>query len=495
MNRLFFLYIFLFISVLSLNAQVAADALRYSSLEVGGTARTVAIGGGIGALGADFSVINTNPAGIAAFRRSEFTMTPSLYSINTDATLDGSNSPATSEDKRSFSFNNLGLVFARQGRSANWRTSNIAIGLNRIANFSQTIHYQGATRGSHIDFFQEEAGDLAPDALNDFTTGLAWDVGALYQDPAEGTDFWETDVELNENALIDKEQTIQRSGSINELSFAMAWNYKERLMIGFAAGFPLLSYKEEKVYQEEDTADEIEAFRSMQFDESLKTTGAGINLKLGAILRLNQMVRLGAAVHTPTAYTLTDKYSTKILHNFVDNNNDGTLESASPESEFEYNLSTPWRFIGSAGFIIKKQGFLTAEVEYVNYGSASFDLTQNDNSAETATFQENLNNEIDRNYQSAINLHFGGEFAYKVLRFRGGIKLSGTALAGENITDNTYSLGIGFRQKKFFVDAAYRFADRSGSFEPYSVPDFYPQNSVSTNMTPNSILLTLGFKF
>ena len=161
-------------------AQVPADALRFSTLENLGTARTVGVGGGIGALGADFSVLSSNPAGIAAFRKSEFTITPSLFFNNTEATLDGSNSAAVQKNKIAFNLNNLGLVFAREGRKPKWRTSNLSIGINRIANFQETFTYRGSTRGSYIDSFQEASIDLEPSELSNFTTGLAFDVQALF---------------------------------------------------------------------------------------------------------------------------------------------------------------------------------------------------------------------------------------------------------------------------------------------------------------------------
>ena len=156
---------------------------------------------------------------------------------------------------------------------------------------------------------------------------------------------------------------------------------------------------------------------------------------------------------------------------------------------------TPWRFIGSAGFIIKRAGFISAEIEYVNFGSSSFDLTENDNSAGTADFERNLNDEIASIYQSAINIRLGGEYAYKIFRFRGGISLSGTPYADTNITNNAYSLGLGIRQKKFFIDFAYKFANLEETYDPYTVSSIYPQNRVSTSTTRNSALLTFGFKF
>ena len=141
MKRLLFSMAILF-GFGTLKAQVPADALRFSAYEVLGTARNVGIGGGIGALGADFSVLSTNPAGLASYRRSEFTVTPSLYLDNTEATLDGSN-PNVQKNKFAFNLNNLGFVFSRQGRNPNWRTTNLGIGINRIANFQTKFDVSG----------------------------------------------------------------------------------------------------------------------------------------------------------------------------------------------------------------------------------------------------------------------------------------------------------------------------------------------------------------
>ncbi|MFK7982254.1 MAG: hypothetical protein AB8G86_19895 [Saprospiraceae bacterium] len=509
MKRLFFSLIFFALSWASLQAQVPADALRFSSLDVLGTARTIGVGGGIGALGADFSVMSTNPAGLAAFRRSEFTVTPYFSLNNTEATLDNSgNSTAVQKNKVAFSLNNLGLVFSRQGRNPNWKTSNIAIGLNRIASFNQTFTYRGESTGSYIDFFQEASIDLAPSELSNFTTGLAFDTEAIYD--LDDDLFYETDVELNENALLYKEQTIRRRGGINELSLAFSGNFKERLMIGVSLGFPILSYTEEKVYNEEDRADEVPAYVDMQFNENLTTTGSGVNLKLGLIFRLSQMIRLGAAIHTPTNYgTLVDNFETSMQHNYIDGDgNNQFFESASPtdQGEFEYQLKTPWRFIGSAGFIIKRSGFITGEVEYLKYSGAKFDLTNTDNSQGTIDFQDNLNSEIASIYQSAINLRVGGEFALKIFRFRAGVTLSGTPYADNYISDNpnikgigdtstAYALGFGVRQQRYFLDFAFRFSDQESTFTPYTVSDIYPQNSVTTNAVRSNLIFTFGYKF
>ncbi|MCB0619962.1 MAG: aromatic hydrocarbon degradation protein, partial [Saprospiraceae bacterium] len=117
-----------------LSAQTAFDILRFSQFDVGGTARTVGIGGGIGALGADFSVLSTNPAGLAAFRRSELTLTPTLYTSRVTSTLDGAaTNLGFNEERSNFNFNNLGLVLAHRPTGSKWSTVNFGIGMNRLA--------------------------------------------------------------------------------------------------------------------------------------------------------------------------------------------------------------------------------------------------------------------------------------------------------------------------------------------------------------------------
>ena len=60
-------------------AQNQVDALRYSQVVYGGTARSLAMGNSFGALGADFSVLSTNPAGIGFYRGSEVSFSPSVF--------------------------------------------------------------------------------------------------------------------------------------------------------------------------------------------------------------------------------------------------------------------------------------------------------------------------------------------------------------------------------------------------------------------------------
>jgi len=83
MKRLSFTITIIALSLTSLMAQTAVDALRYSRIIPGGTARFVSMGGSFGALGGDFSMLSTNPGGIGLYKSSEFTLTPSVFAGST----------------------------------------------------------------------------------------------------------------------------------------------------------------------------------------------------------------------------------------------------------------------------------------------------------------------------------------------------------------------------------------------------------------------------
>ena len=53
-------------------SQSQLDAFKYSQTELNGTARYLGMGGAFGALGGDISAMNTNPAGLAIYKRSVF---------------------------------------------------------------------------------------------------------------------------------------------------------------------------------------------------------------------------------------------------------------------------------------------------------------------------------------------------------------------------------------------------------------------------------------
>jgi len=486
-NRIFYLLSFLFFASLA-TAQNYTDALRYSLLDFGGTARAVGSGSALGALGADFSVMNTNPAGLAWYRNSEFIFTPGVTATSTDSrflnAVQGNN---VQEDSLTvFNLSSLGTVVASRPRSRSWRTFNFAIGFNRVADFNRQFFFQGASRGSIVNRFQEIANSQV--GLSDFESELAFNAEAIYDFDEDG--FYNSDVELNPDAIINRRQRVTREGSISELGLSLSANYNERLMIGATVGVPFVNFTENKIYNESDdfeSGDAVPFFDDLEYREELTTTGIGVNLKLGIILRPHQALRLGLAVHTPTAYRLEDNFSSSLTYNYTDDGQAFTGRD-SLDGLFEYRLSTPWRFIGSAGVIVGKYGFLSGEVELVDYADNSFDFDS------FVTEERVANDSISTVLNSAMNIRLGGEIAYEVFRFRGGLGFHQSPFAGDDSFRQSFSLGLGMREQSFFFDLAYRWQTVMDLYIPYLTSQS-PEQIVENDTTISQFLLTVGFRF
>ena len=69
----------------ALNAQTVEDALPLSENNYEGTARTIALGGAVTALGSDLGSITMNPAGSAVAGYSQITISPGLSICTTTA--------------------------------------------------------------------------------------------------------------------------------------------------------------------------------------------------------------------------------------------------------------------------------------------------------------------------------------------------------------------------------------------------------------------------
>ncbi|MBI1226484.1 MAG: hypothetical protein GC192_14720 [Bacteroidetes bacterium] len=480
----------LFLLPVFLKSQTIQDATRYSMLEVTGTARSAGLGGGLGALGADFSVLSTNPAGLATFRRSEFTFTPSFTNTTNESLLEGLNA-TNSETKTNFNFNNIGLIISSKPLSTSWTNTAFGVGLNRLGNYNQRAYYEGTSFGSITDRWVDLANGLTPNELG-FEEGLAYDAEAIYNPDENDPTYYLNDFDPNESVW--RSQNIKRRGGYSELVLSYAGNYKERLMIGATMGIPFVNYEENKTYVESDKAGTNPVFNELTYTENLKTTGAGINLKVGAILRLNQMVRIGLAVHTPTGLALKDNYSSKLDYSYTLDGIAYSSPQESPDGNFEYRIRTPMRVIGSAGLLFSKSGFLTAEVEYLDYTKAKFIFNNSADGGDKA-YEGELNQQINDKLTSAVNIRVGGEYALDKFRFRGGYSILKSPYSEGFDPAGTLSLGAGaWWSENFFMDIAYRHQMSSGQYSPYLYRG-EPAQIITQDITRDQFLLTFGFKF
>lgn len=486
-NSLFFVFL-----ATNLVAQTAGDVLRYSYLQPGGTARFLGAGGAFGALGAEFGSLSQNPAGLAMFRSNELVVTPSLRFSKVDAQLPGE--IPIDDQKSSFAFDNFGLIFNTTPSGPNWKTFNFGIGLNRQNNYNASIFYEGNANGTIMNGLFQDAqstinnGGTVAD-LYPFDTKLAYDAAAIFEDANGNLSY---DFLGNEQANLSRSQAVNTFGKMNEMVISFAGNYDEKLMVGATVGVPFVNYRLEGEYIEEDKAGNVDIFDRLVYTEYLRTEGVGVNLKLGLIYKINQAIRVGAAFHTPTALGLTDTYSNTFAYEYTVNDVRYGGDAYSPDFDgiSDYKLRTPWRASASASAVIKKMGFISADVEVVDYSNNRYNFTDDVPSQANESQERAVNRSIQTAYQQAINIRVGGELALDNFRLRAGLNLLGKPQAGETGFNTAYTAGAGVRNKSFYLDLGWRRYMGSGLVQPYATAPI-----ATTNNITNDILLTMGFKF
>jgi hypothetical protein len=138
--------------------------------------------------------------------------------------------------------------------------------------------------------------------------------------------------------------------------------------------------------------------------------------------------------------------------------------------------------------VISNKGFLTAELEYVNYSNNRF-LFEGFPEDEAV-----INKEVGDNLEGAIKLRTGAEVAFGDFRARGGIGVQQTPIVGDNTFYTNFSLGLGYRSGKYFVDLGYRRLGQKSSYVPYLTADA-PQQLVDIDVIRENIVLSVGTRW
>jgi len=479
-------------------AQSDEDALRFSQLVYGSSGRGVGAGSAFGALGGDFSSMTINPAGVAIFQKNQFSFTPSFVSVKNNSLFDGNSSGS---HKYNFNVSGFGLVWAKQndqdGKSK-WRNVNFAMGANRVAGFHNSVYWQGYNPSSSLaEKYAELANSsgVSPEniaGIYPFDAGLAYNTSLLQFDSASG--YWA----LPEGGGVKQEQSYKTRGGLTEYLFAFGGNYNDRIYVGGSVSILDANYRYNSSYTETDVNNAIPYFKSFTLDQSQRTTGGGAVMKFGMIARLNDYVRIGGSVASPDFLFLNDNYSASM--NTVLDSTYGTDNASSPDGQYSYNITTPWRMNASLALTIKKYGFLSVDYEFLDYSEAFFTLN-NDNSTDAKAFENNLNTTISKKYGPAYNIRLGGEGVINDFRIRAGYGLyntpfqSGVAEPGYDNKITVYSGGIGFNEDDYFLDFGFARSQFNSFLQPYSLASGVNVNGVKESTFSNQFTFTIGWKW
>jgi hypothetical protein len=467
---------------ISASAQNDIDAMRYSQITFGGTARFTSMGGSMGALGGDISTLGSNPAGIGLFRKAEFTITPSIGSQSTSSTYNNTNSQ---DKKLNLNLANIGLVTSfnlSDRNNTGWKSLNFGLNYSRTNSFQNRVSIQGNNKTSSLlDTYVAAANGTSSSSFDPFSTNLAWNTYLI--NPLSQTDSTHYNHVLKNYGEL-QQKSVESSGSMGETDLSFGGNYKNKVFVGATLGIVNALYNEQSVYQEVDEKDTINGFKSLSLSQNLTTRGTGVNFKFGMIVKATDWMRVGLAVHTPTVLHLSDSYNSSMKS---DLDSGITYQATSPPGSFNYSITTPFRVLGSIGFVINKNALLNAEYEYVDYTNAQLNSSPN-------VFSD-VNNTIRSKYTATGNIRVGGEIRFDPLAFRIGYAFYGSPFKdGENMnaSRSSYTAGIGFRENNYFIDFAYvltKYTAYDYLYDPTLV------NSVKNDYTSSTFMLTCGVKF
>jgi len=494
-----YLITIILISALSANvlSQSSVEALRYSVINTGGTARYIGLGGAFSAVGADFTTTSINPAGIGLYQGSEVTITPAVHNTSTEAIYNGN---ITNSSKNNFHLGNLGIVYATPLKSRppvkGWRHFQFAGGINRLKDFNNNISMSGPNPdNSFLDTYVEVAEGPPQIPKENIEQGyqysydltLAWwtwlldvygdSVNYNYWQPVYYGGAWQS-------------KTLETKGSMNEVVFSAGGNYNDQFYFGVTLAFPFFKYKETSYYNEYDHADTIYEFSRFERVEYLETKGTGINLKLGMIYRPSNFIRLGLAIHTPSYFFKMKDYYWASMESWYDFQvgGDSVHYDLSPNGNFDYKLTTPFRTTAGIAFIIGGNGLLSADYEFTDFSMARFNSNSYDYTDE--------NKDISESYGVSHNIRVGTEWRVNMISFRAGVNLLTSPYKnGINFGDRkSLSLGAGYRSDYFFMDLAFRYTMTKADYYFYYTSGVQP-NPVSNSYKTYDILLTAGFRF
>lgn len=481
----------------------AGTALDISRTYPGGTARMLGLGGAQTALGGDISSASSNPAGLGFFNRSELSFSPTFNFINTNA--DYLNN-TVSESKFNFNFANLGVVLnkTKSGLTDDkWRGGSFGISMNRIADFQNQIEYEGNSfnaldaNGNVVlnpsqpnDFIEfavlsttvDNAGNLQ---FNNDLAELAFETYLIDAFPTNNNDFIvdrdiyevEADGRLpqdeNGNDIFNpafpdpdfptrQRETISSSGAIYQTSIAYGGNYNDQIYFGASLGIMSVDREVERVYMESPTLTTLER---LVLRDNYSIGGVGVNATFGVIARPLTPLLLGLSYTTPTTYSLEQTQETVLE---VDYRQATTYRNAFEEhgfnyDPFTYNLTTPSRLKGGVTYFFGKNGFLTGDVERVNYSSATLKSAGNN-------FSFNPDNENINEFESVLNYRIGGEYRLGVFRIRTGYSYQADPTDNDTIdqSESLVSLGGGIRNQNMYFDlGVVQSLGRNSAISPY----------------------------
>lgn len=526
MKTKYFLIAAMSVMALPIAAQETYQDTKLVENELNGTARYVGMGGAMEALGADISTMQSNPAGIGLFRKSQVTISGGLNSQsgdNANTSLKYGNSSISFDgDKTNASFDQAGFVWAMR----NGRNSYLNFGFNyhKSRNFDQILSAANNLSNASLNKLSAIKYNMGLSANN----SMAWTgvddsyakAPGMIVNNADGTTSMDY---LNGTQYMFGQRQY---GYIGEYDFNISGNIHDRVYLGLTFGIHDVNYRGNKLY-----AEDLEGNTTADNWEQLKIDGTGFDVKFGAIIRPieDSPFRIGLYINTPVWYDLTMRNAYDLT--LAQQVEGGQKFDNGNSSDYDFKVYTPWKFGVSLGHTVGDYLALGLTYEYQDYGSI-------DNRVNTGSYYDAwgyeydesssddvMNDDTKANLKGVHTVKFGVEVKpVPEFSIRAGYnyvspKFEDNAYRDQSIQSpgvgyatsadytnwkatNRFTFGLGYSYKNFFLDAAYQYNHTSGDFYPfmsYSGDKVAANDNVATatkvKFNRHQALFTLGYRF
>ena len=438
----------------------------YSANPLSGSAKFNAMAGSMGALGGDLSAINTNPASVGVFITGNISGT---LAINNSKTTSSFSNAASSYKLNNADLGQLGgvAVFETRGNTP-WKFVNFGVNYT-----NQNIEEYIETPENSNYKFQDQIEDLT---TGNMVTGTFTSLGHAYD----------------------------RTGNLTNMNIAFGGNYDNKFYVGGS-----LNFKGATIEQYDSSRLSLDVDNNNSYVLNKQGTpytedSNGFSVSAGIIGKINNNIRLGASIESPTWWTQYRTYSE------VNEDNLGYYFDYYDEDR---KFTSPMKATLSGAFVMNKNFALNVDYSLGLTKPKYKDPGPLPNGEESAEHQ--LNDFFNSYYKNLSELRVGGEYRYNNFRLRGGYGISNSPF--ENIYGKnnfigkreTLGVGFGFDFKSFYIDAAYNKITTNstnvyGDGNYYSLAnngdvEFYTNNpntfTSKLEDVKNNVTLTLGWKF
>ena len=539
MKKILFAAAFLAMTMTS-GAQSVYDAITFSQNQYYGTARSMALGNAMTALGGDVGSIGINPAGSAVAPYSQFVITPgvTVSAVTSAYSPEGEKAYGLSSRLTHGRMNlpNVGVtVNFETGQRYGLKTFSFGFVVNQTNNYHFLSEGFGSnSRTSKIAEFADAARGFNENVLKEYSSfnnsDLAWDILAAYQGGMFGSygvdgEFVGVTETISDDGdfhyvpgALSQTSYLTKYGSKNDLIMNMGFNFSDRFYVGVNLGIPTARYRyNESFYEAAINPDDFRikyddgyetCFQNGSYGYRYLAEMAGIYAKIGIILRPVDGLRLGATFQTPTAFTISESWGYSASTNYDDSYYNDSVSS--PQGEYSYFLRSPYRASFGAAFTFAKKGFISLDYELADYSVMRFRARRDDGWGEDAFTKQNWANRYFTGVEHSIRV--GAELRVTPeLSLRAGYGFTTsperwwTSSEGQKVTlddfyndyysylnrvknlvtphyyadrTRTFSAGIGYSSPgSFFMDAVVRMTRYPAStFAPYYDYDSFDSN-------------------